>query len=64
MKRKIIAKIDTSKPLSSKAFMNLVLFFWILSMGGLIAVAHFPEKDISEQIKKNDMEKGTIIENR
>ena len=65
MKKKgIVAKIDVTKTLSSKAFMNLVLIGWILSMVALFAVSHYAEKDIMRQAKKHDLEKGSIIEKR
>ena len=65
MKKKgIIAKIDTTKPLSSKAFMNLVLIGWILAMAALLVVSHYAEKDITRQIERNDMEKGSVIGDR
>ncbi len=63
-KKGIIAKIDATKLLSSKAFMHLLLIGWILSMGALLAVSHYAEKDIMRQIERNGMEKGSVIGNR
>ena len=63
-KKGIVAKIDKTNYLSSKAFFNMVLVGWIIAMIALYVVYHHAEKDIARQIERNDMEKGSDIENR
>lgn len=62
--KRIIAKIDISKPLSSKAFMNLMLAGWAIAMIALLVVSYWAEKDIAGQIERSDMENGPVIEDR
>jgi len=64
VKNKIRAYIGPKGDLSGKAFFNLILILWILFLMAFGVVAYYAEKDIAEQIKRNDMEKGKHIEGR
>ena len=64
VKNKIRAYVGPKGDLSGKAFFNLILVLWILFLMAFGVVVYYAEKDIAEQIERNDMEKGQRVESR